>query len=85
MFLLSLKRGAGFWRGALGEFYVWVALWSIPILGALTTASILILGQMIAALAVDHLGLIGLPARDIILPRLAAAGLVAAGLALSRF
>ncbi|MBI6630495.1 DMT family transporter [Pontibaca salina] len=71
--------------GALGAFYVWAALWSIPILGALTTASMLILGQMIAALAIDHFGLIGLPVREISLPRLAAAGLVAAGLVLSRF
>lgn len=71
--------------GVLGAFYVWAAIWSIPILGALTTASMLILGQMIAALVIDHFGLIGLPVRDISLPRLAAAGLVAAGLVLSRF
>lgn len=71
--------------GVLGAFYVWAAIWSIPILGALTTASMLILGQMVAALVIDHFGLIGLPVRDISLPRLAAAGLVATGLVLSRF
>jgi transporter family-2 protein len=39
--------------GALGAFYVWTVLWAIPTLGALTTITALILGQLSAALLID--------------------------------
>ncbi len=71
--------------GALGAIYVWSALWAVPLLGVLTTTTMLILGQMVAALLLDHFGAFGLPARDISVQRLLAAVLVAAGAVLSRF
>lgn len=71
--------------GALGAFYVWAALWAVPVLGALTTMSAVIFGQLLAALVIDHFGLLGLPIREIGLTRIAAAALVAAGLVLSRY
>lgn len=71
--------------GALGAVYVWSALWAVPILGVLTTTTLFILGQMVAALILDHLGAFGLTARDISPQRVVAALMVAAGAILSRF
>ena len=71
--------------GALGAFYVWSVIWAIPTLGALTTISALVLGQVTAGILLDHLGLFGLTVQTISPSRIAAAGLVAAGLVLSRF
>ncbi len=71
--------------GALGAFYVWAALWSVPILGVLTTITVLILGQMVAALVLDYIGAFGLVARDLSPTRILAALLVAGGVILSRY
>jgi bacterial/archaeal transporter family-2 protein len=53
-------------------------------MGVVTTVAALILGQMTAALVLDRLGLFGLPVQELSVTRLAAAGLVAAGVVLSR-
>jgi len=71
--------------GLLGAFLVWAALYSVPILGVLTLAAVLIFGQLVAALIIDHFGLFGLEARAISVNRVLAAGLVTAGVVLSRF
>lgn len=71
--------------GALGAFYVWSVLWAIPTLGALTTITALILGQLAAALMIDASGLLGLATQAITPTRIAAAALVAAGVVMSRF
>ena len=71
--------------GVLGAFYVFCALWSVPVLGVLTTTTLMILGQLVAAIALDYFGAFGLVPRDISLYRLLAAGLVAAGAVLSQF
>jgi transporter family-2 protein len=95
--LLTLMRGAvpaadrwaamPWWAwvgGALGAFFVWSTTWSVGRLGVVTLVSAVILGQMAAALVIDAVGAFGLPAREITAQRLAAVGLVAAGLVLSR-
>ncbi len=71
--------------GILGAFLVWATLYSVPVLGVLTLSAVLILGQIVAALAIDHMGLFGMAAREISATRLMAAGLVAAGVVLSRY
>ena len=71
--------------GALGAFFVWSMLWAVPILGSLTAISALVLGQMTAALVIDATGLFGLAVMAVTPARLAAAALVAAGVALSRY
>ncbi|MFD2738242.1 DMT family transporter [Sulfitobacter aestuarii] len=71
--------------GALGAFYVWTALWAISSLGALTTVTALILGQLSAALLLDATGLFGLMVQPISPARIAAAVLVTGGVVLSRF
>ena len=80
--------GASWWMffgGALGAFYVWGALWGVPVLGVVTMVSALILGQMVAALAVEYVGAFGLPVRELSVPRVLGAVFVAAGVVLSRF
>lgn len=74
-----------FLGGALGAFYVWGALWGVPVLGVVTMVSALILGQMVGAMAVDWIGAFGLPVRAPSPARVAGAVLVMAGLVLSRF
>lgn len=71
--------------GIIGAFFVWSMLWAVPTLGSLTAITALILGQMLAALMIDATGLFGLTIQAITPTRIAAAGLVAAGVVLSRF
>ncbi len=71
--------------GILGAFLVWATLSSVTVLGVLTMSAVLILGQIAAALVIDHLGLFGVAAREVSPTRLMAAGLVAAGVVLSRY
>ena len=71
--------------GALGAFYVWTVLWSVPRLGVVTTFAALILGQLTAALILDSAGAFGLPVKEITAQRIGAVALVSAGLVLSRF
>ncbi|WP_324754760.1 DMT family transporter [Roseovarius sp. Pro17] len=71
--------------GALGAVYVFAALWSVPILGVVTTTSLMIFGQMGAALLLDHYGAFGITQQSINPMRLASAALVAGGVILSRW
>ena len=70
--------------GLLGAFYVCAVLWGVSALGVVSTMAALILGQMGAALILDGWGMFGLQVQALSLQRIAAAGLVAAGLVLSR-
>jgi bacterial/archaeal transporter family-2 protein len=46
--------------GCLGTLYVWSTIFATPKIGAGLTLALTIAGQMIAALFLDHFGLIGL-------------------------
>ena len=70
--------------GLLGAFFVWATIWSVPRVGVLTVAAALVLGQMLAALVIDRLGLFGVPVQPASWARLAGAALVGCGLVLSR-
>lgn len=70
--------------GILGAWYVWAVIWGLPALGAVSAIAALILGQMAAALVLDAIGAFGMTVQAITPQRLLAAGLVAAGLVLSR-
>ncbi|HLQ18971.1 MAG TPA: DMT family transporter [Tabrizicola sp.] len=70
--------------GVLGAWYVFTAVWGVSSLGVVTLVAALILGQMAAAMLIDATGALGMYVREITPTRLAAAGLVAAGLLLSR-
>jgi transporter family-2 protein len=70
--------------GCLGAWYVLTAVWGVSHLGVLTLVSALILGQMTAAMVIDATGALGVATREVTPTRIAAAGLVMAGLILSR-
>ena len=85
---LAVVKAVPWWcwtGGALGAFYVWAVLWSVPKLGVVTTFATLILGQLAAALVLDAIGAFGLPVKEITLQRVGAVALVCSGLVLSRF
>ncbi|MBL9052838.1 MAG: DMT family transporter [Tabrizicola sp.] len=70
--------------GALGSVYVLSAIWGVGTLGVVTMVAALVFGQMAAAMVIDSTGSLGMELREISPQRIAAAGLVAAGLVLSR-
>ncbi|HMS93664.1 MAG TPA: DMT family transporter [Tabrizicola sp.] len=70
--------------GALGAVYVLSAIWGVGTLGVVTMVAALVFGQMAAAMVIDSTGSLGMELREISPQRIAAAGLVAAGLVLSR-
>ncbi|MEO6131275.1 MAG: DMT family transporter [Saprospiraceae bacterium] len=73
------------WLGGLcGAFFVTAVVISVPRLGIALTFSILILGQMLITLPIDHFGFLGIPVREISLPRLLGVILVIAGVFLIR-
>ena len=84
---LSLSRNASpvAWMGGLcGAFFVTAVVMVVPRLGVALTFSILILGQMIATLPMDHYGFLEAPVREINLPRIIGVGLVILGAFLIR-
>jgi bacterial/archaeal transporter family-2 protein len=65
--------------GLLGTVYVVATIVLAPRLGAATLVGVLVAGQMLASLALDHFGWVGFPQRPVDLPRLAGAALLVAG------
>jgi transporter family-2 protein len=70
--------------GILGAWYVFSAIWGVSSLGVVTMVAALVLGQMAAAMVIDATGALGMAVREITPQRIAASGLVMAGLVLSR-
>jgi len=56
----------------------------VPKLGAATTISLIVVGQMLLSLTMDHFGWLGLPVQPISLLRLTGAGLLVLGVILIR-
>jgi bacterial/archaeal transporter family-2 protein len=84
---ITTLREAPWWLwmgGVCGIWIVCAAAMSLPVLGAVTALSALVLGQMIAGLVIDATGAFGLPLREIGWSRIGAVMLVVAGLGLSR-
>ena len=70
--------------GALGAFYVTGAIISAPKLGAATLVALVVAGQALASLAVDHFGWVGFDENPISLGRIGGMLLIAAGVVLVR-
>lgn len=94
--LLSQSQGAWpNWRapalwlfivgGMLGGAYVTSAVILAPKLGAAALMAFLVAGQLLAGLAVDRIGFLGLAVRELSLGRIAGAGLLLVGALLIRF
>jgi bacterial/archaeal transporter family-2 protein len=79
--------GAPWWvwlGGLLGAFYVLGGVVTAPKLGAATLVAVILAGQAVASLLVDHFGWVGFKENPVTPGRLAGMGLVAAGVALVR-
>ena len=79
--------GAPWWvwaGGLLGAFYVLGSVVTAPKLGAATLVAMILAGQAIASLLVDHFGWVGFEENPVTPGRLAGMALVAVGVALVR-
>ena len=70
--------------GALGAFFVAVTIYLAPRLGATNMLAWLLAGQMLAAMTLDHFGLLGYPLHPMSLGRLVGIVLLVAGVLLIR-
>lgn len=70
--------------GLLGAFYVATSIILLDKLGAAMTISLIIAGQMLMSLIMDHYGLLGMEVKPISLGRVAGVVLVVAGVILIR-
>ena len=73
------------WSGGLfGAIFIGLAIVLVPKLGGAAFVALLVTGQMVAALAFDHYGWLGVAQRPIDLPRLIGVALLVAGVVLIR-
>jgi transporter family-2 protein len=71
--------------GAFGAFYVVASIVAAPRLGAATVVAVIVAGQSLASVVVDHYGWVGFEPRHVSAGRLLGMALVGAGVALVRF
>jgi transporter family-2 protein len=73
------------WTGGIfGAIYIAISILLLPRLGAAMVVALIVLGQMIGALAFDHFALLGVPENPVSPMRLAGAALLVAGVVLIR-
>lgn len=73
------------WIGGLyGAAFVVAATWGVPRLGVATTIILMVAGQLLHSLVLDHIGFLGMPKQPISLGRVAGVGLVIAGVLMVR-
>jgi len=73
------------WLGGLcGAVFVVAATWGVPRLGVATTITLMVAGQLVLSLALDHFGAFGVPQQPLNLTRIAGVALVVGGVLLVR-
>lgn len=73
------------WAGGfLGAFFVAAVVTLVPRLGVAMTFSLVIAGQMIVTLIIDHFGILGVPVKEVNLARLFGIILITGGVILIR-
>ncbi|CAL1690778.1 hypothetical protein MMB232_00912 [Brevundimonas subvibrioides] len=73
------------WFGGLyGAIFVVAAAWAVPRLGVAMTITLMVAGQLLLSLVLDHFGALGVPQNPISLTRVAGVALVVAGVLLVR-
>jgi transporter family-2 protein len=85
---LARMESAPWWvwvGGLLGAFYVLGSVVAAPKLGAATLVAVILAGQAVASLLVDHFGWVGFEENPVTPGRLAGVAFVAVGVALVRF
>ena len=70
--------------GLFVAFYVLAVTWIAPRLGVGNVIFLVLLGQLIAAAAIDHFGWLGAPQTPVSLTRVCGLGLIALGVFLAR-
>lgn len=70
--------------GAYGACFVVAAAWGVPRLGVAMTITLMVGGQLLLSLALDHFGALGVPRQPLNIGRIAGVGLVLAGVLLVR-
>ncbi len=70
--------------GIIGAFFVASSIVLVPRLGVALTFSLIVAGQMLITLALDHFGYLGLEQRPVSIPRLLGILLITGGVILIR-
>jgi bacterial/archaeal transporter family-2 protein len=70
--------------GLMGAFFVAATVALVPRLGVAMTFSVLIAGQMMVTLVIDHFGLLGVPVKEVSFARIGGILLITAGVVLIR-
>jgi len=81
---LFLRMDFMWLAGFLGAFYVTSVIILTPRLGATLTFSLVVAGQLLMAVALDHYGLLGVPVQTISWLRILGIALITAGVVLIR-
>lgn len=83
-----LGSGTSHWwhwaGGLLGAFFVTTTIYVAPRLGAVSMVALLLAGQMVASILLDHFGLLGYAEKPISLMRLLGIGMLFGGVLLIR-
>jgi bacterial/archaeal transporter family-2 protein len=82
---LRVMAGVPWWAwsgGLFGGIFILLAILLLPKLGAATLFALVIAGQVLAAVALDHFGVLGLTPHPLSIARLAGAVLLIAGVVL---
>ena len=84
--LVNLKEAPPIaWLGGLlGAFFVTSAVILAPRIGVAMTFSLIVAGQMLVTLVLDHFGFLGLPVKEISLARVGGILLITAGVVIIR-
>jgi len=73
------------WIGGLcGVIFVIAATWGVPRLGVATTITLMVAGQLVLGLVLDHFGAFGAPRQPVNLSRMLGVALVIGGVLLVR-
>jgi transporter family-2 protein len=75
----------GWVGGAVGALFIVVSIVLTPRLGTALTLATITVGQLLAALVLDHYGLLGAPVVRLSMPRVLGAACLLAGIALMRW
>jgi transporter family-2 protein len=71
--------------GCLGAFFVASTIVLAPRLGAAAMVALIVAGQMLASIILDHFGWLGYPVQPVTLVKLSGAGLIVAGAVMIRY
>ena len=82
---LSRMPWWGWVGGAIGALFITVSIVLTPRLGTAVTLATMTVGQLLAALVLDHYGWLGAPVIRLSLPRVLGAACLLAGIALMRW